>query len=94
MFKAKLVILTAVALLSGSNPNAKIGFYANTAEVVEINREADIFTVEDFTGNRWDFTEVEDWEKKDLCAIIFCDNGTPEIEDDIPISWRYCGYVD
>lgn len=48
----------------------------------------------DANGNEWAFLDPEDWEKGDLCAVIFENKGTPIIYDDEIRQTRYVGYLD
>lgn len=63
--------------------------YAMTAIVIKTDRNSDIVTIKDANGNEWQFTGVEDWEVNDCASLIMCDNGTPQIFDDIIVSVRY-----
>lgn len=67
--------------------NAK--YYSLTTCVVEIDRESNIVTVEDSTGNRWQFCGVEDWEIDDCASLLMWDNGTESILDDEIHGARY-----
>lgn len=64
-------------------------YYSLTACVVEIDREGDTVTVEDSTGNRWQFYGVEDWQIGDCASLLMWDNGTDLIFDDEVHSARY-----
>ena len=67
--------------------NAK--YYALTTCVIELDRENDVVTVEDSTGNRWQFYGVEDWQKDDCASLLMWDNGTDTILDDEVQGARY-----
>lgn len=67
--------------------NAK--YYALTTCVVELDRENNVVTVEDSTGNRWQFCGVEDWEINDCASLLMWDNGTESILDDEVHGARY-----
>lgn len=64
-------------------------YYSLTACVVEIDREGDTVTVEDGTGNRWQFYGVEDWQIGDCASLLMWDNGTDLIFDDEVHNARY-----
>lgn len=87
------VILTCVALAAcgvlSDNSEVEIGNYAMTAVVTKVDRANDIVTIEDCTGNEWQFYGVEDWELYDCASVFMCDNGTPQISDDTIVSVRY-----
>lgn len=67
--------------------------YPATAEVVELDRAADLVTVETASGIAYGFYGCEDYFPGDLVSMIMDDNGTPEtILDDVIIDCRYSGY--
>lgn len=67
--------------------------YPATAEVVELDRAADLVTVETASGIAYGFYGCEDYFPGDLVSMIMDDNGTPEtILDDKIIDCRYSGY--
>ena len=72
--------------------NYKTHTYALTAVVVEIDKAQDIVTVEDYNGNLWQFTGVEDWERNDCVGLIMNDNLTDNIYDDEIVSVKYQGW--
>ena len=63
--------------------------YANLTTIVEIDRNADVVTCEDYNGNLWEFTGCEDWYVGDLCNLVMFDNNTAEIYDDIILRTIY-----
>lgn len=67
-------------------------YYANTAVVTEIDYANNLVTVEDSTGNTWQFTETEDWEFSDTCSMLMDSKGTPNISDDEIIKVTYCAF--
>lgn len=67
-------------------------YYANTAVVTEVNYDSNLVTVEDSTGNIWQFTETEDWEFADTCSMLMDSKGTPNISDDEIIQVTYCAF--
>lgn len=98
MMKKLLYLLTALATLTSTssavptdttqNTNTE-NLYPVSAIVTEINEKDDIVTVEDTSGNLWDFYGVEDWTVGDGCAMIMDDNGTENVEDDRIVSTKY-----
>lgn len=67
--------------------------YPESMIVVEVDRENDVVTAQDFNGFLWEFSGTEDWNPGDICACIMDDMGTPLIFDDAIVSARYCGWV-
>lgn len=57
-------------------------YYALTTQVVEIDTENDVVTVEDSNGNLWDFYGVEDWEIGDCASLLMNSRGTEKVTDD------------
>ncbi len=68
--------------------------YPMTTKVVELDRENDVVTCEDFNGFLWQFEGCEDWQEGDICSMIMNDNGTPKIFDDEIVSVKYDGYFE
>lgn len=91
MKKVVATIIITVAILVTIATNC---FYPTSMVVREVNREEDIFTAVDFNGEAWEFTECEDWEENDVCAVIMFTKFTKSVEDDIPISIKYCGWIE
>lgn len=88
--KVLCVILLVLLLLILTSP---VRFYALTTQVVEIDRDAGIVTVEDANGNLWEFEGVEDWEVGDCASMIMSDNGTDTIFDDEILDIRYSNWT-
>jgi len=82
--------ISIVKIYKEQNPAPKE--YATCATVIEVDKENNIVTVEDFNGNLWEFEGCEDWLEGDIAAMIMNNNGTQYIYDDIIESVRYCGY--
>ena len=70
---------------------AALGLYPTAATVTEIDRTADIVTVEDAAGQLWSFATADDWQIGDLAALLMWDSGTESIYDDVILSVRYAG---
>ena len=68
--------------------------YPTTGIVSEVNYEENLVSVEDFNGNIWQFSEIEDWSVGDICSLIMDSKKTEEIEDDEILSVRYSGYIE
>ncbi len=91
MYGFTITTLITIATTFGANPTANLGFYPMSAQVVEINEEANAWAIEDTHGHVWELDEHEDWMIGDNCSCIFCDNGTEDITDDIPCVVWYVG---
>ena len=63
--------------------------YPSTAIVVSVDRENDVVTCVDGNGEKWEFTEADDWLVGDLVSMLMNDKGTPSIYDDEIVSVRY-----
>lgn len=69
------------------------GIYPQAMRVCEFIEETDEVICVDGNGNLWSYYGIEDYNINDLVAVIFDDNGTPEIYDDIIIDVRATGFV-
>ena len=67
--------------------------YALTACVVEIDKDADVVTFEDYNGNLWTLEGVEDWEMGDCASLLMNNQATAQIEDDVIRSAHYEGWT-
>ena len=92
---AVIAALIGGIILWGNNPT-DIGtsltngwYYAKSARVVEIDRDADVVTFEDCMGNLWDWEGVEDWAVDDNAALLMDSKGTEKISDDEIISVKF-----
>lgn len=82
-------IETGCAKKSGKAANDP-ALYPAAAVVTALDRENDLVTVKDGSGNEWQFDQVDDWMCGDCAALLMSDNGTPDsIYDDVIISVRY-----
>ena len=68
-------------------------YYALTCEVVEIDREANTVTCEDYNGNLWEFYGTEDWQEGDCASLLMNSKGTPSIYDDAIEGARYSAWT-
>lgn len=68
-------------------------YYARTTIVVEVDRNNDLVTVEDSTGNRWQFYGAEDWQEGDCASLLMWDNGTDTILDDEVQGAHYSAWI-
>lgn len=75
------VCALSIAAIKRAEPISN-SYYALTAQVVEIDKTADVVTCEDSNGNLWDFYGVEDWQKGDCVSLLMNTNGTENIYDD------------
>lgn len=93
MKKTPIALAIALGISFGAcatAPNSNT--YPKAAYVVALNYKNDVVTVEDATGNRWDFYGCEDYYEGDIVAMTMSDNGTPDnIYDDIIINARFSG---
>ena len=71
------------------NQTSADNLYPISTKVVSIDYTTDKVTVEQVNGNLWSFTGCDDWELNDNCNLIMNDNGTPGINDDIIVDYRY-----
>ena len=89
IFTCGMIVMAIVIFVMNIGCVASTDHYAKSAQVVEIDRAADVVTVVDCMGDLWEFTGAEDWEIGDWCAMIMNDRGTPSVYDDEIISVRY-----
>ncbi len=80
---ALILILTTIAL------TAHADLYPETAKVVEVDYDADLVTVETFTGFLFAFYGCEDWAEGDCASLIMEDNGTDLVYDDEIVMAQY-----
>lgn len=66
---------------------ALLCFYPLTTTVTDV--ADDVVTVEDSTGNIWEFKGADDWEIGDGCSLLMFDNLTDDITDDVIVKTRY-----
>lgn len=94
----KIVLVSVIAVLTIINfykVNSIVkesNFYPMTAKIIEIDRMEDIVTVEDSTGNVWEFYGVEDFEKGDCVSMIMNNKDTESIFDDEIINVKYSAW--
>lgn len=91
-FALGIILGTIITDVIYSESESKHHYYANTAVVTEIDYANNLVTVEDSTGNTWQFTETEDWEFSDTCSMLMDSKGTPNINDDEIIQVTYCAF--
>ena len=82
---------TTIKAEAKTEPTARL--YPLTAVVVEMDRENDIVTCADYSGNLWEFEGCEDWETGDVASLLMCDLGTISIYDDTIEMVRYGGHI-
>lgn len=94
----KIVLVSVIAVLAIinfykiNNIVKENSFYPMTAKIIEIDRAEDIVTVEDSTGNVWEFYGVEDFEKDDCVSMIMDSKNTESIFDDEIINVKYSAW--
>lgn len=94
MIGMTLTAMMAAAVLNGATcAPADMGFYSKTMAVVELDARVDAVTAVDFSGNEFAWFGIEDWLTGDTASVLLCDNGTPEIYDDIVIDATYSGWI-
>ena len=91
-FALGIILGTIITDAIYSEIESKHHYYANTAVVTEIDYANNLVTVEDSTGNTWQFTETEDWKFSDTCSMLMDSKGTPNINDDEIIQVTYCAF--
>ena len=72
-------------ILDGETKDAverKPDYYALATVVTTIDRDTDVVTCEDSTGNLWEFYGVEDWQEGDNANLLMDSMGTERIYDD------------
>lgn len=85
---ATIITLALIALCG----IATAELYPATARVISVDMDADLVTVETFTGYTYAFDGVEDWTEGDCCSLIMEDNGTDLVYDDAIIKAQYGGW--
>lgn len=63
--------------------------YAMTAKVIAVSEVQDTVTVQDSTGNVWEFKDASDWEVNDCASLVMNGKGTESILDDEIVDARY-----
>lgn len=71
-----------------------IALYPATCMVTEMDKANDTVTITTATGFDYQFKGIEDWTEGDLVSVIFYNNGTENITDDIILDTRYAGYFE
>lgn len=88
MLKTALVTLAAVVQIAAAGL-----IYPTSAAIVEIDRAADLVTMETATGHIYQMTGAEDYERGDLVALLMWSSYTETITDDVIISARFSGWT-
>lgn len=83
-------VLAAVALFNLLESCDNVELYAETAKIVNIDR--DIITLETFTGNMFTFEGAEDWQVGDCVSLIMDSRETERIDDDEILRVCYSGW--
>ena len=94
MKKLFLFAIVAAAIIASEPAKNNSEIYPSTGIVIDTDFTADMVTVETFSGLRYEFSDVEDWELGDICSMLMNDSGTPDsVLDDEIIQARYSGYI-
>ena len=89
----KKIFHNIMALALGLFISVQFGYYSTIGRVVGYDSPSDTLYIKSDDGNLWEYDGIEDWLIDDLCSMVFCDNGTEEIEDDEVVYIRYIGYI-
>lgn len=73
---------------------AALGLYPMTAKVVDLDRPADVVTIETASGYQYQFYGCEDYCEGDFVSAIVWKNGTERITDDVILAVHYSGWCD
>lgn len=101
--KKKLVFGALVmAVLFGDNahagyriPEIPEGIYSTTTMVTNVDYDADVVTIQTFSGIEYQFEGCEDWYEGDICTVTIWNNNTPNtVYDDEILQTRYSGWID
>lgn len=91
--KILLLITCLMSLFGCSQPRVlQSSIYADTAQIVSIDREQDLVTVETSVGHLFSFYGCEDYCEGWFVNLLMSDNGTTSVTDDIILRATYSGY--
>ena len=83
------IFTLAIVLLLSLN----FDYYSTVGRVIGYDTLSDaLYILAD--GDIWRYRGIEDWEINDMCSVVFCDNGTEEIDDDEIVYMRYIVNID
>lgn len=85
------IMIVAALLAALMLAEAHAAVYPSMGRVIDVNRWDDTVTVEDPSGNLWEWYGAEDWEYGDLVALLMDDEGTEIIWDDTILETIYMG---
>lgn len=101
---ATMAVLTMGTLTTGSSELDQAytaqhysNLYPDTGLVISTEWYGDHGLLQFQTQNGHIFELIEedgDWYTGDLISVIFNDNGTPEVYDDIIVNYKYSGWID
>ncbi len=87
------LIAALLTVFSGNAAAARTStVYAETAQIVSIDREQDLVTVETAVGHQFAFYGCEDYCEGWFVNLLMSDNGTTTVTDDIILQVTYSGY--
>lgn len=92
MLGLTITAIVTATMINGITPNVNSPvIYTQPTVVVGI--EDNTVITEDSTGNLWAFDEAENWVEGDLCTLVFYNNSTESIYDDVIVATRYEGHT-
>lgn len=96
--KKLIALVLSLVVLSLSCPVAHClnldRLYPSCGVVIEVNYADDYIVIEDFNGNCWEWSDVEDWDVGDIASMIMDDNSTEQIFDDSILDICYSGVIE
>ena len=94
MFSMCISIVANATLQTTVNTNdAMSHVYPLSGTIVAVIPDNDIIVIQDYNGNIWEWSGIEDWYEGDIAAMIMYDNNTESIYDDEIIDIMYSGWI-
>lgn len=87
-----IALILVIFVMIGNNPINHGSEYPATMQIIGLNYESDVVTLQTSTGFIYMMDGCEDYSLNDYVALIMNDNGTENITDDIIVKARYSGY--
>ena len=81
------------AYLDKTLNHGESNLYALTTVVIEVDRDNDTVTCEDYNGNLWEFYGAEDWVEGDCASLLMNSQGTQKIYDDTIEGAKYSAWT-
>lgn len=86
------VIGLAISGIACGQDNLIKNHYADCGIIMQDPDENVVITMQN--GHMFSFENLDgDWNKGDIVSVIFDDNGTEKIFDDIIVSYKYSGWI-